>query len=435
MASLDSAGKSAPVEPRRSDEQPPPLRPRPAIKKSQVMAKPKQAPLVVRVPMGAQRELDQQRKLTQSTSLYSAPPADEPERDEAGPSSAQPVRPVRPAMAAVAAKKSEDERKKAEQKREIERRRQENARRAQQQTASNFEEKKRVFEEGRFHSKAKPTTGKGPMRLSQVEPEDIPTASSKAAEVMKSLKRNFKLDGAKTAAAVPADQKRRRTDELTGSPLESRIRNSVANKEVAKRLVFTQQQPAHAGQPSLMKTAIMHQMKNPAEPFVEGVKFSNEKLRFGSDVASTAMGASRLSKSGLTGSAMRVSHAGTSKHSISHAPAPAPAPQFGSGDNIVLPEIYSESEDDDDDSVILEWANSPELRHILREQQRIDPDTVFGPIAPLQMDEVFKNRSARFRPRSSSANWSNQDRLTPQEIEEYAAEMGYRAGSGRTPNK
>lgn len=92
-----------------------------------------------------------------------------------------------------------------------------------------------------------------------------------------------------------------------------------------------------------------------------------------------------------------------------------------------LPDIFSESEDDVDGSVLLDWANSPELRSILLQQQKIDPDNVFGPVAPLRMEEVFKTASgSRFRPRSSSANWSNQDMLTKGEAETYAKQMGYK---------
>lgn len=86
----------------------------------------------------------------------------------------------------------------------------------------------------------------------------------------------------------------------------------------------------------------------------------------------------------------------------------------------VLPEIFSESDDDEEGSVLKDWANSPELRSILLHQQSVDPDQVFGPIAPLHMEEIFKNsRLSRFRGRGSSAQWSGQDGLTIKEIETY----------------
>lgn len=86
----------------------------------------------------------------------------------------------------------------------------------------------------------------------------------------------------------------------------------------------------------------------------------------------------------------------------------------------VLPEIFSESDDDEEGSVLKDWANSPELRNILMKQQHIDPDQVFGPMAPLHMEDIFRNsRLSRFKGRGSSAQWSGQDGLTIQEIEKY----------------
>ncbi|BFZ55022.1 hypothetical protein PYCC9005_002060 [Savitreella phatthalungensis] len=77
------------------------------------------------------------------------------------------------------------------------------------------------------------------------------------------------------------------------------------------------------------------------------------------------------------------------------------------------------------------WAESPELRKLLKKQARVDPDDVFGPIGPLHMEEVFRGKDGRpltrFRPRSSSANWTVQgDKLTTDEVTEYARTMGYK---------
>ncbi|RBQ66109.1 hypothetical protein VDGD_00647 [Verticillium dahliae] len=49
----------------------------------------------------------------------------------------------------------------------------------------------------------------------------------------------------------------------------------------------------------------------------------------------------------------------------------------------------------------------------------MDPSQIFGPPAPLVMEEVFsksKDRWHKFRARTSSANWSGTDRLTEDEI-------------------
>ncbi|OJD29770.1 inner centromere protein [Diplodia corticola] len=86
-----------------------------------------------------------------------------------------------------------------------------------------------------------------------------------------------------------------------------------------------------------------------------------------------------------------------------------------------LPEIATDSEDDDSDSEAANfqapsWVNSPALRELLTQQQLVDPMEVFGPIAPLQMEEIFKNkdRHKRFRERTSSAYWAK-DKLTEEE--------------------
>ena len=99
------------------------------------------------------------------------------------------------------------------------------------------------------------------------------------------------------------------------------------------------------------------------------------------------------------------------------------SPGYPNGDNISLPDIATDSEDEDsedgDGFQAPAWTNSPELRHLLEQQQLVDPMKVFGPIAPLSMEEVFKgaskDRMRRFRDRTSSANWNGPDRLTEEE--------------------
>ena len=98
------------------------------------------------------------------------------------------------------------------------------------------------------------------------------------------------------------------------------------------------------------------------------------------------------------------------------------SPMYVNGENIALPEIQTDSEDesDSDDEApgpggraagfrAPSWVASPALRELLTQQQLVDPESVFGPIAPLHMDEVFKgsktDRLKRFRERGSSARW------------------------------
>ena len=107
-----------------------------------------------------------------------------------------------------------------------------------------------------------------------------------------------------------------------------------------------------------------------------------------------------------------------------------PSPKFPHGDAIELPEIQTDDDDDDDSdneragagggkNGVAEWADSPRLRDALMQQQTVDPYAIFGPPAPLIMEEVFsksKERWSKFRARTSSANWSGADRLTEEEI-------------------
>ncbi|KAK9488564.1 hypothetical protein V1527DRAFT_401669 [Lipomyces starkeyi] len=367
----------------------------------------KHAPVVVRVPMGAQRELEQQRKIAAAAALSQLSPPEQPDSQ----------------LATV--NKPEDD-KKAEQKREIERRRQETARRVLQQQQQQQDEKKTVEEDDQTRRKYNLAN-----RNSRVPQAQTRTGGNLGVtEESKSLKRNFQGEGETIRMKAPiapttADQpKRRRTDELTGSPLESRLRTSVVRKDVVAKPA-PQQQTSSQPQ-NLIKAAVTNQGRN--IPFVEGVKFSSDKIRFAADNATasrtnssvntlptTTPGRQNLPTTQSTTQQFRLSQ-------LTQIPV-------NSGDHIALPEIYSESEDDDDSSVILDWAHSPFLQEALRQQQRVDPDTVFGPVPPLLMEEVFRTRAggtARFRPRSSSANWSNNDRVTPQEIDAYAAAMGYK---------
>jgi hypothetical protein len=95
-------------------------------------------------------------------------------------------------------------------------------------------------------------------------------------------------------------------------------------------------------------------------------------------------------------------------------------PSYLQGDAIELPDIATDSEDEESDDDTRggpgggfrapSWVASPALRELLTQQQLVDPESVFGPIGELKMDEVFKNgknadRLKRFRDRGSSAMW------------------------------
>ncbi|KAK3353661.1 hypothetical protein B0T25DRAFT_454263 [Lasiosphaeria hispida] len=102
-------------------------------------------------------------------------------------------------------------------------------------------------------------------------------------------------------------------------------------------------------------------------------------------------------------------------------PASKASPRFPNGDAIELPEIQTDDEDEDEDDhiAVAAWADSPALKSALLAQERVDPMQIFGPPAPLNMEEVFaksKDRFHKFRARTSSANWSGSDRLTEEDI-------------------
>ncbi|KAK0712280.1 hypothetical protein B0T21DRAFT_454810 [Apiosordaria backusii] len=112
--------------------------------------------------------------------------------------------------------------------------------------------------------------------------------------------------------------------------------------------------------------------------------------------------------------------AGGNPKSINKA-ATRSSPRFQNGEAIELPEIQTDDDDDDEDEHInvADWADSPALKQALLAQERMDPMQVFGPPAPLNMEEVFsksKDRWHKFRARTSSANWSGTDRLTEDEV-------------------
>ena len=110
-------------------------------------------------------------------------------------------------------------------------------------------------------------------------------------------------------------------------------------------------------------------------------------------------------------------------HKTPNRQAPVQAkssPHYPPSESIALPDIATDSEDEDSDNEFQapNWVNSPALRDLLSKQQLVDPEAIFGPIGPLQMEEVFKNskdRLKKFRDRTSSANWGGADRLTEEE--------------------
>ncbi|EPS40618.1 hypothetical protein H072_5521 [Dactylellina haptotyla CBS 200.50] len=344
--------------------------------------------------------------------------------------------------AAKAHKREQEEReRKAAQKQENERRRQENLKR--EEARREEERKQQALKSNKKHltkmsddddtRKRLPGTSKGLQPLLQSSKllskattfsQKGPLGSSKSQQDPKRQPKRFlpEEDG-----RVPGDDKghkdvinqqtkRRKTEDVSETPVPSTfappIRQSTARKENLPPSkiggIFSQDYtPApnthmqfNQGS-SLAKTTLPppQQLKsNNSLPQVDAVKYSHDKLKFGTMVTPSAPRTGRLPPT------------------ISRE-----SPIYPNPESIELPEIHTDSEDDEGDKSfrVPKWADSPELRQALQDQLGIDPETIFGPIAPLSMEDIFRGRTdrAKFRARTSSANWSGADRLTAAEIE------------------
>lgn len=423
------------------------------------IAKPKAAPSSnIRLVTGSQRETDPRKHgnhnpLSNPAALVNAlaetfgptkEPHSRPLSAMSGSSthSRQAPKSIAALNSAAKAQKREQEEKerKAAQRQEIERRRQENLRREEVRREEERKQQlskaaKKQFSKTSDEEDVKkkvPTTGKGPQGLfhpSKLLPKTTPFShksglgSSKSQpELKRQPKRVFpteeeskvKREEAGAKDSSQQDPKRRKTEDRGETPAPSTfappIRQSTAKKENLPPSkiggIFSQDYtPASHSQASYSQVSSLAKSTLPAQipkstplPQVDAVKYSHDKLKFGTMVTPSAQ------KIGRKLSA-----------------ASRESPVYPNPESIELPEIHTDSEDDDDDKPfhVPKWADSPELRQALQDQLGIDPETIFGPIAPLSMEEIFRGRSdrAKFRARTSSANWSGADRLTTAEIE------------------
>ncbi|KAJ5169938.1 uncharacterized protein N7500_002721 [Penicillium coprophilum] len=114
--------------------------------------------------------------------------------------------------------------------------------------------------------------------------------------------------------------------------------------------------------------------------------------------------------------------------SSAQRPPAKPSPKYPNGEDIHLPEVNTDSEDDDDsDSEMFpvpSWAQPKQLEGLLRIQEGMEVDSIFGPIAPFSLEDTFKadKKIKKYRERTSSANWSGPDGLTQEEIRKDVAE-------------
>lgn len=75
------------------------------------------------------------------------------------------------------------------------------------------------------------------------------------------------------------------------------------------------------------------------------------------------------------------------------------------------------------------WAQKHNLLPALENQYanmdgRLDPETIFPPVATCNLEDIFDQKKSRYNRRTSSANWSK-DGVTVNEIVAYKRTMGY----------
>ncbi|KAJ0413951.1 hypothetical protein BJY00DRAFT_47571 [Aspergillus carlsbadensis] len=225
---------------------------------------------------------------------------------------------------------------------------------------------------------------------------------------------NHRAATAKPGTMQPSGEtKRRRTDDEQNAAsmrptMAPPIRQSNILKEPAKKpSMYGAGQHSAVPQPgpSMFKTG---QPQRPGHP-MDMAKYANGKIPFAE--SSTAAGPSQPH---------RTPGASANREA-------KPSPNYPNGENIQLPEIATDSEDEDSDADLApvpNWAQSKELELLLRRQEGLEADSIFGPIAPFSLEETFKSdkRVKKFRERTSSANWAGPDGLTQEEIRKDIAE-------------
>ncbi|KAI9672299.1 MAG: hypothetical protein M1831_002115 [Alyxoria varia] len=230
------------------------------------------------------------------------------------------------------------------------------------------------------------------------------------------------------AAPQPKPQnpaKRRKTSEEANDQTAARptmappIRLSNMRKDAPNKFnhsYMSQHGTSQAG-PSGFKASAAHSMQHPKTPHMADMaKYAHGRVPF-------AEGPNTNTQPSQTQQQQQQQQGRNPPHASTKTPATAHkySPQYPNGENISLPDIATDSEDEDSDDEFNppSWANSPALRELLSQQQLVDPQRVFGTIGPLNMEEVFRNggkeKQAKFRARTSSANWGGADRLTEEE--------------------
>ncbi|GMG28761.1 unnamed protein product [Aspergillus oryzae] len=276
--------------------------------------------------------------------------------------------------------------KKAAQMQAIEKRRLENARRLERQGSQQPE-----MPYNRTINPPQPNPAKPPKRGLDDEP------------------------GHRSAAPKPGtmqpsgETKRRRTEDEHNPVMRPTMAPPIRQSNIRKESIIRKPSMYGHAQPgsSIFKTA---QSQRPAHP-MDMAKYASGKIPFAEP----------------SNPPQPATHKTPVASSSAKKSAHKPSPNYPNGENIHLPEIATDSEDEDSDAEMLpvpKWAQPKELESLLRQQEGLEADSIFGPIAPFSLEETFKSdkRIKKFRERTSSANWAGTDALTQEEIRRDLAE-------------
>ncbi|GLA38575.1 hypothetical protein AnigIFM63309_005874 [Aspergillus niger] len=222
---------------------------------------------------------------------------------------------------------------------------------------------------------------------------------------------NHRPTAPKSATMQPSGEtKRRRTEDEQSrmSSMRPAMAPPIRQSNIRKPSIFGHTQPsvAHQSGSSIFKTG---QAQRPAHP-MDMAKYASGKIPFAEPP-----------------SVQPAAHRTPAAPSASQKAPVKESPKYPNGENINLPEIATDSEDEDSDAEMLpvpKWAQPKELESLLRQQEGMEVDSIFGPIAPFSLEETFKSdkKIKKFRERTSSANWSGADGLTQDEIRRDLAE-------------
>ncbi|KAG6040978.1 hypothetical protein E4U41_006368 [Claviceps citrina] len=221
------------------------------------------------------------------------------------------------------------------------------------------------------------------------------------------------------------DAKRRRTSENLDEEADASIQRNIRGPPVRPSAGFKKEMPTKSVFQNGYANALPSSAPNLFKATVSSQHAGQMKAAHPLELAQISKGAIPFQPA---------SNAGASAYKTPARPGPAAgakstaksvtrsSPRFQNGEAIELPEIQTDDDSEDDDShgvTVAPWADSPDLRMALMRQETMDPSQIFGPPAPLNMEEVFsksKDRFHKFRARTSSANWSGADRLTEEDI-------------------